>query len=312
MAAVAGHRENSPQDGGAHVPLVYLEARNGVRSGIAFGRVLDRVRFLRLTGFGHYDAKMRKALLVIALVSQAAAVVQADGLASDRAATASRSFAAEVESDLVSRLASSVVKRLRRGIAIGPFVGGVVGRDFALQGSTVAGIAYGIGLYTFRYPSILDLPRLVSERLQQRVLDRVKAIVASGGTPPDDLGAIAREVADDVYRELFGDLNPRKLLAKPGFGALLEGISRFEPGDTQLRLGLSYGVGPVSLGGGTGVRLGGGSVSGFAGLELSLRLTPWGDFRTPVLDIHSRFDVGFAGDDSRTLLIGTRLLLDLL
>lgn len=219
---------------------------------------------------------------------------------------------AETASDLAKQLAANMVKRFRRGVAIGPFVGGVAGGAVSGAKGAVFGISYGIGLYTMRQPSISDLPRLISERLKQRVLGKLKAMIASGGSLPPDLGAIVREVADDVYREVFGELNQRNLLPKPGFGAVLEGISRLEPGGNQFRFGLSYGVGPVSLGAGTGIQIASGDVSGLAGLELSVRLTPWGNLRTPVIDVHSRFDVGFAGDASRTLIAGARFLLDVL
>lgn len=219
---------------------------------------------------------------------------------------------ADIEGDLVKRLAAGMVKRFRRGVAIGPFAGGVAGGTVAGGKGSVLGISYGIGLYTMPQPSILDLATLVRDRLKERVQTRLKAMIASGGKLSPDLGDIVREVAEDVYREVFGELNQRKLLAKPGFGAVLEGISRLEPGGTQFRFGLSYGIGPVSVGAGTGIQIASGEVSGLAGLELSVRLTPWGNLRTPVIDAHSRFDVGFAGDPSRTLIAGVRFLLDVL
>lgn len=219
---------------------------------------------------------------------------------------------AETAGDLANQLASGVVNRFRRGVAIGPFVGGVAGGTVSGGKGSVFGISYGIGLYTMRQPSILDLATLVRERLKERVQSRLKDLIASRGSLPPDLGAIVREVAEDVYREVFGELNQRKLLSKPGFGAVLEGVSRIEPGGTQFRFGLSYGIGPVSVGAGTGIQIASGEVSGLAGLELSLRLTPWGNLRTPVIDVHSRFDVGFAGDRSRTLIAGTRFLIDVL
>ena len=274
---------------------------------------------------GTRRACLFSALVVATLASTAAASpgqgsgVSAIGISDLRdaarnvAAPLANSFGVDaVEKELVQRLLTGIVNRFRRGIALGPFAGVVGGHGFSSDPPTVAGISVGLGVYTFKQPTILDVPRLVSERLKKRMMERVKAMVTSGGAPPTDLGDIARQVAEDVYKEVFGELNQRSLLPKPGFGVVLEGISRLEPGDTQIRFGASYGIGPISLGAGSGVRFGGGEVSGLAGFELSLRLTPWGNLRTPVVDLHTRLDFSFAGERTRTLLLGTRLLLDVI
>lgn len=79
------------------------------------------------------------------------------------------------------------------------------------------------------------------------------------------------------------------------------------------RLGVSKGIGPASLGLGTGIGRAGGDTIPFLGLELSVRATPIGVHRTPVVEVYARADLGFA-DAGRTgtFLGGLRVVLDLL
>jgi hypothetical protein len=202
-------------------------------------------------------------------------------------------------------LALGVIDRTRRAIAIGPHVGGLVA-----EGAAEPALTVGLGLYTFAIPSALDLRELIEERIRHRVEERVKALVA-GGQPPGDLVALAREVATEVVAELRGEAVVRHLLDKPKLGVIVEGVLPSGGGSIG-RVGISRGVGRVSLGASAGVGRAAGVTTTYLGVETSLRLTPIGEARTPVLEIYARFDVGFHDGAHAIGLLGARVLLDLL
>ncbi|HVK82651.1 MAG TPA: hypothetical protein VM513_01020, partial [Kofleriaceae bacterium] len=96
-----------------------------------------------------------------------------------------------------------------------------------------------------------------------------------------------------------------------GKGIQVEGIILNQPtSGGGVRVGLTTGIKVVNLGlGGAWLRSGGDNAF-ISGGELSLRLTPWGEKRTPVIEPFLRADYSSNGDFFPVL--GGRLLLDLL
>lgn len=197
----------------------------------------------------------------------------------------------------------ATANRVRRSIAFGTHVGTYTG--------TATGVTWGMALYTFDIPSILDIQKMLQSQVQHIVKEEVKRIVAEGGVP--DVEAIARKAYEDLKDDIMGAVRPRTL-EKPKFGVILEGIAQFQPVNAMgARLSATYGVGPISLGLGGGFLRGEMNTSAFVGPEVSLRLTPWGKHRTPVLDVYVRGDVGFdEGDHPFAVTVGGRALLDLI
>lgn len=217
------------------------------------------------------------------------------------------------EISTASDMAFSTLARTRRAIALGPHLGGFGGTRLSPSDGH-GGISFGLALYTFDLPTVLDLREVVQDKLKARLAERVKAIIASGAPVPtrDEMIQLVREVAAEVKAELFGNRAGR-VLEKPSLGILVEGVRLMSPGGWQGRLGFSKGIGPVSLGFSGGFQHLDGDTMPMLGLELDLRLTPIGEARTPVFDLFTRFDLGFANDDRTTsMVVGLRALLDVI
>ena len=222
------------------------------------------------------------------------------------AGTARADFADDAAVGL--QIAKGGFDRFRRSIAIGPEVGAVGGFD--VNGNSASGFSAGIAVYTFDIP-VFDLQRMLADAIRERVQERVKEIIASGGTAPADLSEIARQVAADVKAELLGRRLTRKTLETPEWKVLLEYLHFANA--NGVRAGISKGVKKVSFGLGFGGLRGSGENILIVGAEISLHLTPIGRARTPVIDLFVRGDLPLAGPNSDlVLLAGGRLLLDLL
>ena len=219
----------------------------------------------------------------------------------------------DVERALIKRLTQGITGRLRRSIAIGPFVGAAVGSSFEPQ-ATLAGVSFGLGLYRLRVPIVPDLEGLVRDRLRAKLAAHVRA---HGGVvdAASNLGQIGRDLAEEVYAELRAELAPRTR-ERPGLSVQAEGIAWLEPGGGQARLGVGYGVGPISIGLGAGLTIDPGAgedrkVGMVFSTELGLRLTPIGRARTPLFDLHARAEVAVVNREATpAIVVGTRVLLD--
>lgn len=221
--------------------------------------------------------------------------------------------AADVDeySAAVGDIALNTVDRVRRGVAIGPQVGGFVGVDLD-GGALVDGVSFGVGLYRFDVPTVLELREWVIAAVKRRVKERVAATVAGGGAEPDDLSQIIDEVAAEVQSELLAAPR-RRTLERPVFGVVLEGaILTSAGGGFQTRLVVSKGVSRASVGLALGVQRAGGETRFLPGLELSVRLTPIGVRRTPVIELVARGDLTVGSGYPVALLAGGRFTLDLL
>ncbi|MBL0217526.1 MAG: hypothetical protein IPQ07_27085 [Myxococcales bacterium] len=215
------------------------------------------------------------------------------------------------------KMAKRTFDRIRRGIALGPYVGYAGGVD--LDGHGSQGISFGLGLYLFEIPTVFDIQEVLAEKIRARVKQRVKDILASGGAAPTDLREIAMQVANDVKQEIMGPIQP-KTLEDPLLKVIVEGVALLSPGGFQLRIGAAKGLGPVSLGLYTAFQRSNTNNVWFLGSELSLHLTPIGKMRTPVLDLFARGEYGYDrvnhGDSPArhpiVLTVGLRALVDVL
>ena len=114
------------------------------------------------------------AALTLALTTPAAADYQQD---------------ADAFAKVAQDIAVGSLQRARQAIAIGPFVGAFVG---ASEGESISGISFGLGLFTFDRPSILQLRQIVEEKLRARVKEHIAAVIASGGAAPDERDVLAK------------------------------------------------------------------------------------------------------------------------
>jgi len=205
----------------------------------------------------------------------------------------------------------ATANRVRRSIAFGTHVGTYTGMAISPLANFATGVTFGMALYTFDIPSILDIQKLLQSQVEHLVKEEVRRIVAEGRVP--DVEAIARKAWADLKEDIIGQVRPRTL-EKPKYGLILEGIVQFQPYNAMgARLSATYGVGPISLGLGGSFLRGEMNTTAFVGPEISLRLTPTGVYRTPVFDLYLRADLGFdEGDRPYVITVGGRALLDLI
>lgn len=243
-----------------------------------------------------------RALVILATLTLAAPPARAD-YADDAA--------------LGLKMARRTVDRVRRGIAIGPHVG--YGGGFDLDGNGTQGIAFGLALYTFKVPTVFDAQEVLAARIRARVIERVKAIVASGGAAPSDLKEVAKQVAEDVREELLGPVK-RRAFEKPSIKVVVEGVALVDPGGFQIRSGFGKGLGPVCVSAMGAFQRSHTNNVWFVGAELGVHATPIGLLRTPVLDLFVRGEYGWDRvnhGESDTLhpvqfTLGLRALVDVL
>jgi hypothetical protein len=244
------------------------------------------------------------------------AVAIACSLASAAPASADVDYAevaakAEMVVSTGAKVGIATVNRVRRSIAFGPHAGTYAGVAIVPNSQLVSGITFGMALYTFDIPTILDIDKLLKAQLEIAIRAEASRIIAEGGKP--DIEAIARTAYANLKEDIMGKIQQRTL-EKPKLGVILEGMAQLQPGNAMgARLSVTKGIGPVSLGLGAYFLRGGGNTAAFVGPDLSLRLTPWGKSWTPVIDIYARLDVGFdEGERPYVVTVGGRMLLDLI
>lgn len=214
--------------------------------------------------------------------------------------------------EIAAQTARGAIRQARRAIAIGPHVGGYGGVMLSPDDG-IGGISFGIALYTFDIPTVLDLQEMVKRQIESRFKERLEEAKANGRIDLDPKQLLA-EVAESVRREIVGEGLSRKTLERPSRGFVIEGLRQLAPVEAWgARLGVTQGLGPISIGLGASVLRGGGDTMAFVGPDLSLRLTPTGELRTPVIDLFLRAEYGFIdGENPLAITAGGRLLLDLL
>ncbi len=121
-------------------------------------------------------------------------------------------------------LGYSAADRLRRSIAIGPFVGahGNLGHSGDDGG---VGISFGLGLSTFDVPILPDrneLEHILKDRFKTLFLQKVEEAMAGNVTTDQlDLKSIAKQVWEDVVAAYLRGRQHR-MLETPGFRAHIE------------------------------------------------------------------------------------------
>jgi hypothetical protein len=223
--------------------------------------------------------------------------------------------AADAESETVESIAGSVVRNVRRSIAIGPTLG-VFGAYAPSASEIDVGISFGLELEIFK--SKIPTPARVREIAKQKTQEKLEAIIRDrfGGQRPDEetLKQLIREIAAQVKAEVLAALRATPpLIERPRFSLFIEPNYLFDSSDWLFRLGVGVGVGPVSVAPTFSVRFGSDTVARL-GAELSLHLLPTKSPRSPVLDILLRGDFELHARDTNDdqLVLGVRPLLDLL
>ncbi|MBA3451619.1 MAG: hypothetical protein H0T42_00825 [Deltaproteobacteria bacterium] len=201
--------------------------------------------------------------------------------------------------------------RVRRSIAFGPHAGTFAGTSFGADTHLVSAVTFGLAFYTFDIPTILDLDKLLQTQLEIAIKAEAAQITAKGGIP--DFEEIGRTAYATLKEDIMGKIRPRTF-EKPKLGVIVEGIAQLEPGNAMgARAIVSYGIGPIALGLGGGFTRGDSNTIAYAGADISLRLTPWGTSRTPVIDLYLRVDSAFdEGEREYVMTVGGRMLLDLI
>lgn len=195
----------------------------------------------------------------------------------------------------------TAINRTRRDIVIGPTVGGAVGVTVD-EGELTSGVSFGLAVYVFESPSLREI---VKEEVKTRVKELARAALGRGEVP--DLKALVRR----VIAELRGRALHKGLLDPPRFGVALEGmVVTSAGGGGQVRVMVSKGVGKISLGAMLGVARVGGEFGAIGAVEASLRLTPIGTIRTPVVEPFVRVDAALQSELPLTVGGGLRLVAD--
>jgi hypothetical protein len=225
---------------------------------------------------------------------------------------------ARADDDQRERFIRGAVQRARRSVSIGPTLG-TFGALVTQGNEGEAGLSFGVGLYTYKIPVVPtpdELRAMIQSRVQAKVADRVKDMIAHGQPAPDqdELARMGREVFEEVKEEILSARSrPPRLVEKPRFVFDLEGVYLFRAKDGQLRTTLGIGVWKLSIGL-TAVLHFGDGVAVYLGPELDLRLLPGKGPRSPVVDLFLRADFAASDRDTRGDLLtgGVRILLDLI
>jgi len=214
--------------------------------------------------------------------------------------------------ELATTLAKRGLRRFRRSWTFGPTFGLLGG--YSNDSDTALGFSAGLSIYKFDIPLIpspSDLKSLLVDRARQELTARLKARVLRGEpVEPLVVEELAREVWRDVV-DLFLLGHRPKTFEKPGLaGRVL--VERFD--DTWAgTLLISYGIGPVYLGLGTGIAWES-QIVPRGQLELSLPLVLSSSLRTPVAELHLGINTPFTDRDvfPTYLTGGLRLSLDII
>src|SRR5262245_15860796 len=70
-----------------------------------------------------------------------------------------------LDSEIIARIATSAVDHVRRAVAIGPHVGGF-GAIGVSESDSLAGVTFGLGVYTFDVPTVFELRALIERRIR--------------------------------------------------------------------------------------------------------------------------------------------------
>ncbi len=210
-------------------------------------------------------------------------------------------------------LGYNAADRLRRSIAIGPFVGahGNLGHSGEDGG---AGISFGLGLSTFDVPILPDreeLQHILKDRFKTLFLQKIEEAMQGNLTTDQlDLKSIAKQAWEDVVAAYLRGRKHR-MLETPGVRAHIEGVRLLQVGSWQTRASLGMGLGNMTFGLTFGGEFGDNNLA-FVGPEVTLQLL-FGNARSPILDLFARADVPLGEKNGPVdISLGARFLLDVL
>jgi len=211
-----------------------------------------------------------------------------------------------ITAEVAKRLAQHAVGRARRGIAVGPLVGGY-GQIDAKDSVSGGGLSFGLGLYMWETPVGLRLREVIEERVKAELRARMLE-----GKDIDGDQLIA-DIIEQVIRDVL-DGGAGSQTLRPSKGSIvLEGFAQL--GDVSgfgARLKVGAGLGRINLGLIAGVAHANDTTTALFGAEVSMHLTPIGQKRTPVFDIFARVELGARDELPVHGAIGARVLLDVL
>lgn len=240
------------------------------------------------------------------------ALVVLTGLTQQNAEAQDLSEMAELaESIPLGKLGLNVADRLRRSIAIGPFVGahatlGDSGEDGGL------GVSFGVGLSTFDIPILPDgeeIKRLLSDRFKTLFREKVKEALTHGKVTSDKLAlrSIAKEVWKDVIDAYLNERQHR-MLETPSLRIHAEAVKLVQLEAWQVRGSIAKGLGNMSF----GLTFGFDDSFAFVGPEVSVQLL-FGKARSPILDLFARADIPLGEKNGPVdISLGARFILDVL
>jgi hypothetical protein len=216
--------------------------------------------------------------------------------------------------DLVKAMALNALRRTRRSLVLGPFVGIAPGASIDPFEGDIR-LSFGVALYHLDIPPIPSPQRLVDilkSRARERFLSEL-ARVSTGGAIGDQA---ARDLADQVWEDIKAEFllehRPRRF-EKPSFAILAEVEHLFGADAWELGALLAFGLGPVYFGAGPVGHFDGGADL-YTAIELGLPIMLSRSLRTPLAHLFVRGDIATTDRDERAdrLFGGVRLALDIL
>lgn len=223
--------------------------------------------------------------------------------------------ARSLRTELAAEIGKRALRRGRRAITLGPYVGVAPGIG-ADAGDLDVAISGGLALLKYDIPLLPTRERLeeiVKSRFRAELVERLKDAARGGEVSGLDRDRIAREVWAEIKAELLLELAPKRW-EKPSLLARLE-VSRLPSAEAwDVRLMLGYGVGPVFLSAGPSLRYADGAAF-VVPVELSKPMMLSRGLRAPVLDFFLRAELAVSGRDAGrqdVVLLGARLGLDVI
>lgn len=209
--------------------------------------------------------------------------------------------------------------RVRRAIAFGPR-GGLAGSYSPSAGRGELSVSLGLAVEVFKGPILPDADELrafLVEGLQARILAVARDLAARGGAPPgeDVLRAYGKEILAAVHADASNRMAaPHRWFPRPFLGLAVEAAGRTGAEGLELRLTVSFGVGPVSVGPTAAFHSDKDDPGVLVGVEVASHLVPRKNLRSPVLDLFLRLELAAKENPttSHQGSLGLRFLFDLI
>jgi hypothetical protein len=213
------------------------------------------------------------------------------------------------------KIAKLAIERTRRGIALGPWIGGVgaIGLD---SGDADGAISFGTTLMFFKVPVLPDtetIQEIIKDRVQAQMLARIKQVTLERGKPPSKAEAqnLAKEIAKEVLATFVEERKPKKL-EKPRFALNVESARFFRSDAWEFRTTPTWGIGPVFVGPTLLARTEP-DAAAYIGPEIHVAVMPGSGPRSPIIDVFLRADFALGGAGTEHIVsAGVRFVLDII